>query len=184
MRTSESLLIRVRDRNDGEAWESFVAIYTPLIYHWASQHGLGSHDALDLVQEVMGVLLERMGSFQYDPELRFRSWLATVVRNKLRERYRRESIRQTQHLSDDGVVCTPTDVLEADEYRRYVTLRALEIMRGEFSESHWKACWATAVEGRSAAEVAAELGLSPNGVYLAKSRVLKRLRERLEGLLE
>ena len=74
--------------------------------------------------------------------------------------------------------------IEEEEYRRYLVRRALGLMQAEFEPATWKACWEFVVHDRPAAEVAAELGLSVNAVYLAKSRVLRRLRAELRGLLD
>lgn len=76
-----------------------------------------------------------------------------------------------------------TELAEA-EYRCHLVHRALELMQAEFQTVTWKACWECVVRDRTAAEVAAELGITVNAVYLAKSRVLRRLREELQGLLD
>ena len=89
-------------------------------------------------------------------------------------------------LDSDKMPVVPNDaaVLEEQEYRQYVVARALQMMQTDFEPATWKACWETVVQGRAVAEVAAELGISNNAVYLARSRVLGQLRRDLGGLLD
>ena len=77
--TSQSLLMRVREPADGEAWARFVRLYGPLIYRWARRAGLGDEDARELVQDVMALLVRKLPDFRYDPARSFRSWLKTVT---------------------------------------------------------------------------------------------------------
>jgi RNA polymerase sigma-70 factor (ECF subfamily) len=138
------------------------------------------------VQEVFTALLRKLPEFTYDRGKSFRAWLRTLTLNKWREKQRRAGARR-----EEGAAALP-DVAAADsaealweaEYQQHLVRRALEVMRREFQPATWKACWAMVVEDRSAADVAAELGLSPGAVRSAKFRVLCRLREELEGLLE
>jgi len=81
--TSVSLLERLRQPGDQEAWSRFVRRYSPHIYDWARRQGLSAEDAADLVQEVFALLVQKMPDFKYDPHKSFRAWLRTVTRNKL-----------------------------------------------------------------------------------------------------
>lgn len=183
--TPHSLLERLRSPTEEAAWGRFVELYTPLLYHWARRFGLQQEDAADLVQEVFSILAVELPSFRCDSKQRFRGWLWTVTRNKWRSRQRRLAVRP-QEVGDADLAAVAddnSDGLEETEYRKYLVGRALQIMQGEFEPTTWKACWLYVVEGRSSADVAAELGLSVNAVHLAKSRVLRRLRQELEGLL-
>jgi RNA polymerase sigma-70 factor (ECF subfamily) len=184
--TSPSLLERLRRPDDQAAWERFVNLYTPLLYHWARRTGLQSSDAADLVQEVFTVLVQKMPAFVYDPDRSFRAWLRTVTLNKWRERRRR---RPQQTLAENhpalADLAHPEDPggLDETEYREHLTRRALQLMQAEFPPTTWKAAWEV-LSGRPAAEVAAELGVGVAGVYTAKSRVLRRLRQEFVGLLD
>jgi RNA polymerase sigma-70 factor (ECF subfamily) len=71
-----------------------------------------------------------------------------------------------------------------EEHSRHLVRRALELMQAEFEPTTWKACWEMTACGRAAAEVAAELGITVAAAYAAKSRVLRRLRRELEGMVE
>lgn len=185
--TPWSLLERLRQSADEAAWARFVELYTPLLYHWALRLGLQESDAADLVQDVFAALVREMPKFDYQPDRRFRGWLWTVTVNKWRERRRRAAARPPE-VGDDGLaeVSTPdaAEGIEEAEYRNYLVGRALQLMQAEFQPTTWRACWEYAFAGRPAAEVAAELGLTVNAVHLAKSRVLRRLRQELKGLLE
>ena len=139
------------------------------------------------MQEVLTVLVRKLPEFSYDREKSFRGWMRVIATNKWRE-WRRRPAPVTLEDGDprlDEAVCSDTDEeFWEQEYRDYLVTRALSVMRTEFQPSTWQACWLYVVAGRPAAEVAAELGLSLAAVYTAKSRVLKRLREELQGLVE
>lgn len=185
--TSVSLLRRLRQPDQEAAWQRFVDLYAPLIFHWGRIQGLNATDASDLVQEVMAILISKLPEFEYDPTKRFRGWLRTVTVNKARDFQRRESARPDNRIDEtiESVTVTPgVDLFEEAEYRDFLVGRALDLMRGEFQEHTWQACWKHVVESRRASEIAQELGISVNMVYLAKSRVLCRLRQELDGLMD
>jgi RNA polymerase sigma-70 factor (ECF subfamily) len=185
--TPASLLGRLRTDGHGKAWDEFVELYSPLLFHWARRAHLQEADAADLVQEVFAILVRKLPEFEYDPSKGFRRWLRTVTLNKWRELLRR---RATNPACPNGA---PLEALEAPpgdepfwetEHRRLLLRRMLEVMRSHFEPATWQACWRTVVEGRSAAEVGAELGLNPGAVRAARFRVLCRLRTELDGLLD
>lgn len=180
--TPQSLLTRLRQAPESGAWSRFVDLYSPLLFAWTARLGLSDHDAADLVQDVFAALVEAMPRFRYDPDGSFRAWLKTVLLNRWRERLRKVKPEQLTELTEVAGA-DPIGDLEEEEYRRYVVQQALRIMRADFATETWQACWAFVVEGQPAQEVAAALGLTVNAVYLAKSRVLRRLREELVGLL-
>ena len=181
--TPASLLERLRRPDEQAAWARFVDLYAPLIYYWARRSGLQSHDAADLVQEVFAVLVRELPEFTYDRHKSFRGWLRTITLNKWRERRRQHTVPAVEVGRADDVPAPEGEALWETEYRQQVVGRALEIMRTDFRPATWKACWALVVEGRPAAEVAAELGLSVGAVHAARFRVLARLRQELAGLL-
>jgi RNA polymerase sigma-70 factor (ECF subfamily) len=184
--TPVSLLERLRLPDQEEAWQRFVELYTPLLHYWAHRAGLRGQDADDLVQDVFTLLVRKLPEFVHDRHKNFRGWLRTVTLNRWRERHRREEARpQVQGVREDNLA--GPDPLEAyweEEYRRHLVGQAVALMRSEFQPATWKACWEVVVAERPAAEVAAELGLTVNAVYLARARVLRRLREEMAGLLE
>jgi len=184
--TSLTLLERLRNTADEAAWARLVDLYTPVLYALAHRCGLGEHDAADLVQEVFATLVTALPSFQYDRGGKFRGWLRTILLNKLRNRKLREG-RMHQALEALAVAEEQpdgTELLREEEFRLHLTRRALELIQVEFTASTWQACWQTVVEGRSTADVARELCLSENAVYVARCRVLRHLRRELGDLLD
>ena len=184
--TSVSLLMRLRQAVDQDSWTRFVKLYTPLLYHWGRRAGLTCEDAADLVEDVLLILIQKLPSFNYDPQGSFRNWLRTVMLNKWREnlRHRHPVITSNGSALRQRATDDPQDLFEEQEYQQYLVGRALELMQQEFEPSTWQACWQCVVDGQPAADVARQLGLTVNAVYLAKSRVLRRLSQELSGLLE
>lgn len=182
--TQFSLLIRLRATDDTEAWSRFVRLYTPLVHHWIGKTGVEANAMDDLVQEVFVVLLDRAQWLGENRPGSFRGWLRTVTLNKCRDHFRRANRMTEPRLMGlpDMAECDPAVLLTDDEYRRYVARAALRLMRDSFSETTWRACWEHVAMNRPAREVAVELGITENAVYLARGRVLKRLREELAGL--
>ncbi|HRE99835.1 MAG TPA: sigma-70 family RNA polymerase sigma factor [Pirellulaceae bacterium] len=183
--TPTSLLQRLREPDDRSAWERFVGLYTPVLYGWVRRCGVSVDEASDLVQEVFVTLIAVLPTFEYDRNRGFGSWLRTVVGNKCRDHFRRRAARPVASRGDlDPIGDDSIAELTEDEYRRSIARQALELMRSEFETKTWQACYETVVLGKGAAETAEKLGLTINAVYVAKSRVLRRLREELAGLWE
>jgi RNA polymerase sigma-70 factor (ECF subfamily) len=184
--TSISLLWRLKQPNREDDWQRFVDLYAPLIYHWCRSQGLNTTDAPDLVQEVLVVLVTKLPEFEYDPTQRFRGWLRTVTVNKVRDFQRQRSTRISTGVNETierVTVADSVDLFEEAEYRSFLVKRALKLMQAEFQDQTWQACWKYIVEGRKAADVAQELGITANAVHIAKCRVMRRLREELDGLM-
>jgi RNA polymerase sigma-70 factor (ECF subfamily) len=184
--TSLSLLVRLRQPYEAAAWERFVALYTPLMLEWSRRLGLDTSAANDLVQEVFVVLLKKLPEFRYRTGGHFRGWLQTVLRNKHHElrRKRQPDLMDEAVLDAQAAEAAAVEVLGEQEYRQHLMARALELMRAEFPPATWQAFWELVVNNRSGAEVAAGLGSTPNAVYLARARVVRRLRQELAGLFE
>jgi RNA polymerase sigma-70 factor (ECF subfamily) len=186
-RTPSSLLERLRLPADQAAWSRFVKLYTPLIYHWVRRLGASEPDAADLVQEVLTLLVQKLPAFEYDRQKRFRGWLWTVTLNLWRGHRRRlAGVRVDLPFDELSEPAIPDGVeaLSEAEYRQYLVGRAMKLMQAEFEPSTWKAFWEYVVLDKPAAVVAGELGLSVDSVYAAKSRVLRHLRQELDGLLD
>jgi RNA polymerase sigma-70 factor (ECF subfamily) len=182
--TPVTLLDRLRTPGDEEAWRRLVELVTPLLLAWARRVGMNRDDAADLAQEVFAVLVKELPTFQYDPSRSFRAWLKTVTMNKCRQRGRRAGIGVDADARLDEIAAPDVDTAWEHEYRHQLVLRAFETIKGDVQHRTWQACWELIVAGRDAADVAAELDLTPGAVYVAKCRVLRRLRQVLEGMLD
>jgi RNA polymerase sigma-70 factor (ECF subfamily) len=182
--TPASLLERLR-QPDAAAWSRFVRLYTPLLYAWACRLRLQPADAADLLQEVFTLLVKELPQFHYQTNGSFRGWLRTVLLNawRARQRRRRPAPLGPEHLERFPDPAAPELLSEAEE-RRLLLERALALLKDEFGPATWRVFCAYALDGRPAAEVAAEAGTSANAVYIVKSRVLERLRRELRGLLD
>lgn len=182
--TRPSLLVRLRDAQDRDAWRQFVQLYTPVVYGYGRRRGLQDADAADLAQEVMRAVAVSAGRFHYDPAHgSFRSWLFTVAHHKLHDLLARQR-RQAQGTGDTAAQAlleeqpAPADAdVWDEECQRRLFHWAADQVRGGFQDSTWQAFWQTAVEGKSGKEAAAALGMSVAAVYLAKGRVMARLKE-------
>jgi RNA polymerase sigma-70 factor (ECF subfamily) len=185
--TPPSLIERLRDRADEAAWTRFVKLYTPLLLYWARRAGLRPPDAADLVQDVLLLLYQKLPEFTYDPQHSFRAWLRTVLLNKWREKHRRRAgpgVRADEKALADLAEPDALAAFGEAEHRQYLLNRALQLMQTDFQPVTWKAFWEHVIVERPAAEVARELGLTVKAVYLGKARVLRRLRQELNGLLD
>lgn len=180
--TSRTLIERLRQKTESGAWDRFVELYTPMLLTWCRRAGLSDADAADLMQTVFVTLYQKMPEFQYDESRSFRAWLKTVLMNAWRNQLRK---RTPDTGSPDEIPETdPRLQLDEAEYRQQLVRRALMLMQSNFEPSTWKACWEFVVEDRKAVDVAQELGISENAVYLAKSRVLRYLRRELNWLID
>jgi RNA polymerase sigma-70 factor, ECF subfamily len=182
--TPASLLERLRQPGNQSAWDRFVDLYTPLLYYWGRRAGLQEPDVADLIQDVFQILVRKLPEFAYDREGTFRGWLRTILLNQWRTSLRRrteKSMEISDALFDDAD--TKNSFIEK-EYRDYLIARALHVMKTDFQSTTWQACWEHVACGRPVADVASELGITVKAVYLAKARVLRRLREELVGLWE
>lgn len=183
--TPVSLLDRLTTGTDAAAWDRFVELYTPLLMRWCTRLGLGEADAADFTQDVFVVAVQHLPHFRYDPAQSFRAWLKTVLMNTWRKHHRKAA-RAPAAGGDPGLVPAddPAQLVDEAEHREFLVRRALAVARSDFEPLTWRACWEFVVNDRPAAEVAAELGVTVNAVYLAKSRVLRHLRTELAGLLD
>jgi RNA polymerase sigma-70 factor, ECF subfamily len=178
---SSSLLAGLR-ASDAGAWRRLAVLYTPLVYRWCRRRGLQQSDAEDVVQEVFCTVLTRVHDFRRrQPGDSFRGWLWTITYNKLGDHFRRSAGRAAggQEELEQAAAPPDSDSGESDAATAGLYRRAYDLIRGEFEERTWQAFWRVAVEDQRPADVAAALGLSVNSVYLAKSRVLRRLHEEL-----
>jgi RNA polymerase sigma-70 factor (ECF subfamily) len=187
--TRRSLIVKLRDPADTDAWSEFVTIYEPLVYRLARGKGLQDADARDLCQEVFRSVAQAIERWDPDPARgSFRGWLSRIARNLLvnfltrrPQRLRGSGSTSVQELLEAQPVQDPSATARFEaEYRRRLFRWAADEIRSEFATTTWQAFWETAVEGRPPLDVATHLGLSVGAVYSARSRILARLRRRIE----
>jgi len=183
--------MRLKGQEPG-AWNEMALLYGPLVFHWARRAGLCPQDSEDVVQEVFQTVARRITEFRRDRDGdSFRAWLRIITRNKIGNILKRlqrgetpvggtNAMNKMAQVAEKDIPSTPS--LDADYGGLFE--RAFSLIRPEFKEQTWQAFWRVVVGDRAAGEVAAELGMSANAVYIAKSRVLCRLREVLGDPLE
>jgi RNA polymerase sigma-70 factor (ECF subfamily) len=193
-RTSQSLIGLIKT-NDADAWDRLVFLYSPLIYFWCHRSGLPSQEIPDVFQEVFHAVARNIHKFRHDRNGTFRGWLSMLTRNKVNDHYRKtgreprpaggteakqffELIPSTEPQdesaeNDDELYSGETEI----SIRRELLQRALSNIRPHFQEQTWQAFWRVVIDGRETNDVAAELSMQPGTIRVAKSRVLKRLRQ-------
>jgi|688.fasta_scaffold563197_1 RNA polymerase sigma-70 factor (ECF subfamily) len=188
--TRHSLIQRLQDGGDDAAWEEFSSIYRPIIVRIALRKQLQFDDAEDLAQQVLLLVLKNIGKWKTDPaRARFRTWLQIVVRNAtmnaLSRRPKDQASGGTTSLEQLHQRPDKADSLWFDlEWQRETLRWVAQQVRGEFEPATWTAFWDTAIEQLSAQEVAERIGKSVGAVYIARSRVMQRIKQRTAELDE
>ena len=191
--TSKSLLAKARDCSDQSAWRRLTELYEPLIQKWVRPHVAQRADAEDVVQEVLTTLVRELPRFDHNQRPgAFRAWLRTITLHRLRAYWEKRDARPAAAGGPElgealDQLADPASALSRswdEEHDRYVTQTLLASIRLEFQPATWRGLRAPGQDGQSASEVAQELDLSVNAVLIAKSRVLKRLREKAAGLVD
>jgi RNA polymerase sigma-70 factor (ECF subfamily) len=191
--TSSSLLLRVKAQ-EPIAWQRLVHLYTPLVCGWCRRAGLQEADALDVGQEVFESVWRSISTFRRGQAGdTFRGWLRTIVRNKIIDFNRRKggepaaqggSEAATQLQQQPAPTLPEPDDEQNNSEISLLCRRALALIRAEFKSKTWRAFEAVVLEDQNPKDVARKLKSSVNAVYLAKRRVLKRLREEFEDLID
>jgi RNA polymerase sigma-70 factor (ECF subfamily) len=187
--TRPSLIVRLKGERNELAWTEFVSAYEPFLRRLIERQGVPERHVADATQQVLVAVARSVDGWQDDGDpASFRRWLNRVARNvvlKFMARERRQIggqggtdwLESLAHVPDAG-----GDQRET-EYEYELVVWAAEQVRGEFLESSWRAFWATLIEGRSVAEVAAELGVSPGSVYMSRSRLMARIRSKVQEVM-
>jgi RNA polymerase sigma-70 factor (ECF subfamily) len=188
-RTHASLLQRLRNLRDEQAWRKFWERYRPKIHAWARGCGLKEDDAAEITGAVLAKLVRAMPEFDYDPGRRFRGWLKTVVRNAVKDFWRAEGrcpggrgdgAGELDWLEDPAGADTLVEELNGRlEEEERAAHGVIEQVKARVGPKTWSAFWLTAVEQHKGAEAAAQLGMTVAAVHMAKSRVSAMLRDAL-----
>ena len=181
--TRLSLIVRLKDHDDQEAWGEFLEIYRPLVYRLAICKGLQDADAEDVVQQVFGSVARAVDRWQPDAaRATFRTWLTTIARNAtINALVRRAPDRASGDTADRELLAEYAETADSQvlvmESRREIFQWAARRVREEFEPKTWDAFWLTAVEGHDVTEVAKAIDKKPGAIYAARSRVMKRLKQ-------
>jgi RNA polymerase sigma-70 factor (ECF subfamily) len=191
METSVSLLERLAGTPTDADWRRLHDLYQPLLRAWMARAGVPPADADDLSQEVLLVVFREVAGFDRHRPGAFRSWLRTILVHRLHDFFR--SARYRPVATGDSGFLQRLNELEAPEselsrlwereHDEYLAGRLMRCVQGDFSSTTWQAFQRHVLEGQSAAQVARDLDLSVDSVLAAKSRILRRLREGLAGLV-
>ncbi len=192
--TSNTLLARIRS-GESIAWERLMRLYTPLIRYWCRRWGVDEGNVDDLAQEVWMALGPTLAGYRPGADRSFRGWIRGIAHHKIQDWHRQrarhpataaggtDAYRNLEQIRSAPESEDAEDSAERAEYRKLYS-RALKEVRGEFEDRTWKAFLGVTIEAKTAAEVGAELGLTPSAVRMAKSRVLRKLRQQLGELLD
>lgn len=187
--TSLSLLERLSNRSSDADWHRLHAIYAPLLQRWLMQYGVGTSDLDDLMQDVFQTVFREIPQFRHNGHIgAFRRWLRIMIVNRLKWFWRS---RRLHHARDMEALLASMEDPNSDpnqmwdfEHDIHVAKRLLELVESHFTATSWAAFRLQALEGHRAHEAASRLGITVNAALIAKSRVLKALRDEARGMIE
>lgn len=188
--TNLSLIGRIKNPADNQAWLEFLALYQPIVYRMARKRGMQPADAQDVMQQVFLSVSRAINTWEPGSDRPpFRAWLTTISRNTITKALDRAPKDQGTgstsmlELLHKTALPQPTSDELVREARKELVRQAADQIRPEFSESTWEAFWLTSIEGRTIPETAKKSGKNPGSIYIARFRVRERLREKIKELL-
>ncbi len=183
--TRASLLLRIKDRADAPAWREFVDLYRPMLVRFARMRGLAGPDAEDVAQHCLEAVTRHIESFDYNPSRGFRKWLRTLANNRVRELGRkRGELPGDTHDFDRPQDREPTPESAWQQAWMIEHLNyCLRQIRARVEERTYNAFHRCAIDEQPVEQVCRELGMTPDQVYVAKSRVTRRLGKMMTELL-
>mgnify|MGYP003381934547 FL=1 len=189
--TRHSLIVRLKDQRNNLAWTEFLCAYEPFLMRLLRKQGTPERHVADVSQQLLMAIAKSVEGWAPDGKnASFRRWLGCVARNVVIKFMMRERKQVTGQGGSDFLTLledVPDASIHAEQIKQYeqeLILWAAEQVRGEFRENSWRAFWETQVEGRSVADVAEELGVTTGAVYMSRSRVFARIRNRIEEVLD
>jgi RNA polymerase sigma-70 factor (ECF subfamily) len=177
LRTSSTFLDRLRSEDQPAAWERFVAVYGVLVRKWCQDQGLDKASYADAVQETSLFVFQNIGRFVHRHPGAFRAWLRVVVKNKIRTLLKRSKARITVDIGGMDLPETRGGASGQDDRNEGLIRRALDLVRGEFRPQTWRAFELVYFQDGQPADVAKKIGISCTAVYIANSRIRRRLSE-------
>jgi RNA polymerase sigma-70 factor (ECF subfamily) len=172
--------------NDSEHWTRFVNLYSPLFHEYARRLRVPESERADIVQDMFVQVLRKISRFRRQEDGSFRGWLFLVLKNVWLDRVRRKKLPLEMDADQNGLADSvdPATLIAAKEYREFVLRRVYGLVLAEFSSPNQRVFQRLVVEGISPQQVADEMNLTVNSVYLVRSRMLRRIREELSELLD
>lgn len=183
-RTPKSLIIRLRNAGDQEAWDRFVTLFMPILVKWSNSFGRDAEDAEELVQEVFLTLFEHFATSSYDHEKPFRGWLWGMMKHKASQRKKSAFAGKRQQRAMDQLADRSMPEPDFGTYERDLVKGALAAIQSQVEPATFRAFQLCKLEGKPARDVARELKKTEYMVYQSVSRVMKRLRTELDGLAD
>lgn len=187
--TRNSLILRLQNHTDADAWMEFVEIYEPVVFGMMTRSGLQSADAVEQTQEVMTAVAQAINKWEPDQQRgRFRTWLYRVSRNILIDFWKRNARTPVTGL-ETGIIESLNETPNPDEafqsqFERQVLIVAAKRVQAEVHPKTWSAFWLSTVKQLPVAEIARELEMNQGTVYVARSRVMKKLQEAARSFLK
>lgn len=188
--TRYTLISKLQDSQNAEAWHEFASIYQPLIFRICQNRGLQHADATDVTQEVLARVSTAIESFDGSQKgATFRGWLYRVTRNLVADFFRRQQKQAMNFDNANLLQAVEQDPLPGEsaefqlEYQRQIFLVVAREVESQVQPNTWQAFWQTEVQRRNVEEVAAELGMNAGAIYVARSRIVARLKKAVEKRL-
>jgi RNA polymerase sigma-70 factor (ECF subfamily) len=188
--TRVSLIARICETGDDDAWTEFVQIYQPVVQRFIQRHGLQYADAAEVTQEVLSGVARSIESFDRDKEKgTFRGWLYRITRNKTIDFLRKKNVERTRNAGQGFGVSQIADpgadesVVFQAEYEKQLFHWAANKLKPTFKPRNWQAFWMSTVDGLSIEEVAEQLQVECGTVYVARSRIMARLSKMIQQRL-
>ena len=187
--THASLIVRLKGERNELAWTEFVSAYEPFLRRLIERRGVAERHVPDVTQQVLAAIVRSVDGWRDDGDpASFRRWLNRVARNvvlKFLSRERRQVGGQGGTDLQELLARVPDTRDEgAREYEYELVVWAAEQVRAEVRETSWRAFWATLVDGRSVADVAAKLGVTPGSIYMSRSRIMARIRAKVKEVVD
>jgi len=188
--TRRSLILHLQNAQDDAAWRDFESVYESFLVRMIERRGVPLAHVGDVTNQVLAAIARSITQWKDDQQdASFRRWISRVARNVVmkymsRERRHVSAVGGTDTLESLAQIPDPIDENLAKQYEHELIVWAAEQVKGEFIETSWKAFWQTMIDGRSVADVAETLSVTQGSIYMSRGRILKRIRDKVNEVLE